>query len=244
MKAVMSVAGIDPSGGAGLYVDLAVIRRLGFYPCGVATVVTYQNTCGIKGLYELGWEVISNQISSILEDLNVVGVKIGLVGNSAYFLSELIKDIEIKVVDPVLTSTTGFDFSNLDVYKHLAKFCDVVTPNVDEAQALANFKIYDIESAKECAERIFEKFGCAVVITGGKLGGVDVAFDGKRFHTIKSEIYDFEVHGTGCVYSTALTCYLAMEYDFFKACELARDFVMNSVKNSLKMGRCLKVVWV
>lgn len=112
MKAVMSVAGIDPSEGAGIYVNLAVIRRLGFYPRGVATVVTYQNTCEVKGTYELDQDVISNQILSIFEDFEVVAVKIGLIGNSAYSISDLMEEIEIKVVDPVLKSTAGFNFSN------------------------------------------------------------------------------------------------------------------------------------
>ncbi len=244
MKAIMSIAGIDPSGGAGLYVDLAVIRRLGFYPCGVATVVTYQNTCEVRGMYELDQDVLANQISSVLEDLDVVAVKIGLIGKSAYSLSDLIKGIDVKVVDPILKSTTGFDFSNLKVYKSLASVCDVITPNAYEARALAGCKVEDVESAKECAKRIFEKFGCAVVITGGGLGGVDVVFDGNEFYTVESKIYDYEVHGTGCVYSSALTCYLAKGHDLFKACELARVFVLNSVKNSLKVGRCLRVVRV
>jgi hydroxymethylpyrimidine/phosphomethylpyrimidine kinase len=244
MKAVMSIAGIDPSGGAGLYTDLAVIRRLGFYPCGVATALTYQNTCEVRGVYELDQQVIANQISSVLDDLDVVAIKIGLVGSSANAIADLIRDVEIKVVDPVLKSTTGFDFSNLNAYKSLARICDVITPNVDEAQALAGCKIEDVESAKDCAKRIFERFGCAVVITGGKLGGVDVIFDGNEFCTVKADIYDYEVHGTGCVYSSALTCYLAKGYDLFKACEFARAFVLEAVKNSLKVGRCLRVVWV
>ena len=240
MKAIVSFAGVDPSGGAGIYVDLAVIKSLGFHPAGVVTTLTYQNTCGVKGVVNLS-KYIEGQADAVFEDLDVVGVKVGLVLKGCEIVARYMRRVDVSVVDPVLVSTTGYDFENLDVYKFLAKHCGVLTPNVDEAQTLAGCKVIDVESAKECAREINRIYGCDVVITGGKLKGMDVIFDGK-FYTVESKIYDFEVHGTGCVYSSALACYLAKGLNLYEACKGARKVVLKAVENSKAVGGCLRVV--
>ncbi|ADB58645.1 bifunctional hydroxymethylpyrimidine kinase/phosphomethylpyrimidine kinase [Archaeoglobus profundus] len=240
MKTVVSFAGVDPSNGAGIYVDLAVIKSLGFHPAGVVTTLTYQNTCGVKGVVNLS-DCIEGQADAVFEDLDIVGVKVGLVLKGCEVIAKYMKKVEVSVVDPVLVSTTGYDFENLDVYKFLAKHCEVLTPNVDEAMALSECRITDLKSARECAKEISRTYGCSVVITGGKLKGVDVIFDGK-FYTVESKLFNYEVHGTGCVYSSALTCHLAKGLNLYEACKNAREVVLKAVENSKTVGRCLRVV--
>ncbi len=243
MKTIVSFAGVDPSGGAGIYVDLRVIAKLGFHPAGVVTVVTYQNTCGIEGMINLR-DLVERQAEAIFEDLDVVGVKVGLVLDGEV-VKRYLESVEVSVVDPVLVSTTGYDFGNIEAYRILANDCDVITPNADEAKALVGWEreLTNIESAKECAKEIARTYGCDVVITGGKLGGRDVVYDGS-FRVIEEKLEGYEVHGTGCVYSTALTCYLAKGFDLYEACRRAREFVHKAVLNSVEVGRCLKVVEV
>ncbi len=249
MRSILSIAGLDPSGGAGILADAKTIRSLGFFPSSAVTVITYQNTCGVYGIYEVKPECLERQILAVLDDLNLAGVKVGLVCSIdlANVIVKLIKNLDVpKVVDPVIKATMGFRFSGKDVYSILAKACDVITPNADEASKLSGIEVKDIESAKEAAKIIADRFGCSVVITGGSLGGKDVVFDvnTRRVFVIEGEVIDMEIHGTGCVYSSALTCYLAKGLGLYEACKEARVFVHKAVMNSVEVGRCLKVVGI
>ncbi len=242
MKSVLTIAGLDPSGGAGILADVRTIRALGFHPSSVVTVITFQNTCEIFGVEEVDADSIRNQISAVLNDLDLAGIKIGLVRSeeSARAIADSISDLDVpKVLDPVLKATVGFEFSNVRVYEILAEICDVLTPNAYEASAMSGIEVRDLDSALKACRIIRKKFGCDVVVTGGSLGGKDVIHDGTvvEHGTIRGE-----VHGTGCVYSTALTCYLAKGFELREACRRARDFVHNAVLNSVEVGRCLRVV--
>ncbi len=247
MKSVLTIAGLDPSGGAGILADVKTIKDLGFFPSSAVTVITYQNTCGVYGIYEVEPECIERQISAVLEDLNLASVKVGLVcsKNQAKVIAKLIKGLGIpKVVDPVIKATVGYEFSGKDVYSIIAEACDIITPNADEASKLSEMEVKDVKSAEEAARVIADRFGCSVVVTGGKLCGKDVAFDvntGKTF-VIEDKIVDAEIHGTGCVYSSALACYVAKGLNLYDACKKAREFVYKAVINSAEVGKCLKVV--
>ncbi len=244
MKSVLTIAGLDPSGGAGILADVKTIRALGFFPSAVVTVVTFQNTCKIEGMKEIDPESIERQISAVVNDLNPIGIKIGLVCSkeSAKTIAKLIENVDVpKVVDPVIRSTVGFEFSSEVVYSILAEACDVITPNADEASRLSGIHVKDLKSAEIAAKIIAEDFGCDVVITGGSLGGKDIVFDSGRVFVIEGDILEFEVHGTGCVYSSALTCYLSSGLELYEACKKAREFVYKAVLNSVEVGKCLKV---
>ncbi len=245
MKSVLAIAGLDPSGGAGILADVKTIRALGFFPSSVVTVITFQNTCRVNGIREIEAECIERQISAVLDDLKLAGIKVGLVCSkrSAKAIAKLIKDLKIpKVVDPVIKATVGFEFSGEDVYSILAEVCDVITPNADEASKLSGILVRDVKSAERPARSIADMFGCSVVITGGSLGGMDIVFDSGRVFVIEGEIVRSEIHGTGCVYSSAITCYLAKGLSLREACRRAREFVYKAILNSAEVGRCLKVV--
>ena len=249
MRSILTIAGLDPSGGAGILADVKTIRILNFFPSSAVTAITYQNTCAVYGIHEVEPECLERQILAVIEDLKLAGVKVGLVCsvNLASVIAKLIKDLDVpKVVDPVIKATTGFKFSGKEVYSILAKVCDVITPNADEASKLSEMEVKDVESAKEAAKAIADRFGCSVVVTGGSLGGKDVVFDVDtgRLFVIEGKIINMEIHGTGCVYSSALTCYLAKGLSLHEACNRAREFVYKSVMNSVEVGRCLRVTGV
>jgi len=247
MRSVLAVAGLDPSGGAGIIADVRTIRALGFFPSSVVTVITFQNTCGVKGIREIDAECVERQISAVLEDLRLAGIKIGLVCSerSAKVIAKAVGNLNVpKVVDPVIKATTGFEFSGESVYSVLAEVCDVITPNADEASRLSGIPVRDVRSAENAAKVISETFGCSVVITGGSLGGRDVVFDAGRTFVVEGEVTGSEIHGTGCVYSSALTCYLAMGLKLYDACKKARKFVHRAVIDSVEVGRCLRVAGV
>ncbi len=247
MRSVLAIAGLDPSGGAGILADVKTIKALGFFPSSAVTVITYQNTCGVYGIYEVKPVCLERQISAVLDDLNLAGIKIGLVcsTNLANVIAKLIKGVEIpKVVDPVIRATTGFKFSGKEVYSILAEACDIITPNADEASKLSEMEVKDTKSAEEAAKVIADRFGCSVVVTGGSLGGKDVIFDidTEKTYVVEGKIINIEIHGTGCVYSSALACYLAKGLSLHEACKKARKFVHKAVINSVRIGRCLEVV--
>jgi len=245
MKSILTIAGLDPCGGAGIHADILTISSLGFHPCSVVTVITFQNTCTISGIFEIESDAIREQILAVIKDVNLAGIKVGLVCSKdvAKTVAEIISRIDVpKVVDPVIKATVGFKFTDGNVYKILAKACDVITPNTYELSVLSQCNVRSIEDVKKAARLIAEKFNCSVVVTGGSLGGKDVVFDKNNFYIIEEELVEKEVHGTGCVYSSALTCYLAKGFDLLEACEKARKFIYNAVKNSKNIGKCLPIV--
>ncbi len=246
-RSVLTIAGFDTCGGAGIHADIKTINALGFHPSSVITAITFQNTCRISGLMPVPPDVVEKQISAILEDLDVASIKIGMVCNMeiARTISENIKKIDVpKVLDPVITASVGFELGSKEVYEVVARACSVITPNVEEAMQFAGVKIDGVETAIQAAKKIAEKLGCSVVITGGGLGGKDVVYDIQQneHSIIEGELIKAEVHGTGCVYSSTLACYLAKGYSLDDSCQMAREFVLNAVRKAKTVGECLPVV--
>ena len=245
MKAVLAIAGFDPSGCAGILVDAAVIRAFGFHPAAVITVLTYQNTCRVSGYVELDPEAVGEQVRMILEDLEISGIKIGLICSREVSeeLSRILSEVDCPtVLDPVIESTTGFRFSSSEVYEPLLKACDVVTPNAFEASEISGVNVVDFESAVKACRIISERFGCSVVVTGGSLGGVDVVWSGE-LQKVEGKMGE-EVRGTGCAYSAALTCCLARGMDLRRACEEARRFVEAAASKPVRIGGCFGVLQI
>ncbi len=232
MRAILIVAALDPSGGAGVVADVKTAKALGFYSCVALTAITYQNTCEIKGVFQMPEEVLKNQIDAVLEDIELSAIKIGV--SKAFDVPET----GVRVLDPVFKATVGHTLGEKRDVERLAEQCDVITPNAYEAEEISGIKVESVEDARLAAKAIAEKFGCSVVITG--VDGVDVAYDGE-FHLVTSEHTGMEVHGTGCVYSTALACYL-VDSSFKGAVVKAREFVASAARKAVRVGRCLPAV--
>ena len=235
MRAILIVAALDPVGGAGILADVKTARALGFYPCVALTAITYQNTCRISGVFQMPDDVLKRQIDSVVEDVELSAVKIGV--SKAFEVPEA----PVKVLDPIIKATVGYELGSKKDYEKLAKRCDVITPNAYEAEQLSGIGVESPDDAKLAAKTTAERFGCSVVVTGVK--GVDVAYDSRNdtFHFVTTEHTGEEVHGTGCVYSTALACYL-VSFSFEEAVVKAREFVSNAARNAIKVGKCLPVV--
>ncbi len=246
---LISIAGLDPSGCAGLLLDVRVIRALGFHPCGVVTALTFQNTCRGYGFEQVSPSAVERQLNSILDDKLVAGVKIGLLNSMevAEIVVSSLKDYgfnkkEPVVWDPVFKSTTKLEFFNesfISVAESLSSIVDVVTPNVEEAELLSGIKINEIALAEKAAKIISRKLKSSVVITGGKLRGIDVVFDGEKAFTVEAEFSPVEIRGTGCIYSSALTCYLSKGESLEDATRLSRLYLLESVKKARLTGKCI-----
>ncbi len=239
---IMAIAGLDESGGAGIVADVRTIASLGFHPAAVITAVTFQNTQRLEGVFDLAGN-IERQIEVIKGDLKIAGIKTGMVYSmdAAKEVKRGIEDMDaVKVLDPVIEASVGGRLSGTDVYRYLLAAYDVVTPNVYEAAALSGIAVKSVDDAIMAAERLYQEANVGVVVTGGSLGGVDVIYDGKA-HFVEAEMGSTTIHGTGCVYSSALTCFLARGEQLIDAARKARLYVIEAVKRAKIVGKGLPV---
>ncbi len=235
-RTILIISALDPSGGAGAVADVKTARALGFYPCLAITALTYQNTCRISGIYEIPVDVVKSQTLAVLEDVDILCVKVGACAREEFL--DVLGGLEVEIVyDPVIRATVGFELTSLDDCLGVAEVSTVITPNESEAELLCRALSLKCEGAEEMAMSIAEALECSVVVTGK----VDYVCDGKKVVEVRGKHTGVEVHGTGCVYSTALACYL-VENDFFKAAKLAREFVSEAAENPVYAGKCKPVV--
>lgn len=234
MKIILTISALDPSGGAGVSADIKTVKALGFHPCSIITALTTQNSIKLSSIFPVPSELIKEQFLALLEDFEFSAVKIGVIPNLevAKAVLDCIKKLECPIVlDPVLNASVGGKLGDKSAYELLMPEVSVITPNYSES------KIFGLkEDPEELALEIFNKYGCSVVITGGELKGKDVICEKGKIYTVEADLITGSFHGTGCVYSTALACYLAMG-DLEFAARKARIFVLESVKRGLRLGR-------
>ncbi|ADL06818.1 bifunctional hydroxymethylpyrimidine kinase/phosphomethylpyrimidine kinase [Thermosediminibacter oceani] len=247
MKLALTIAGSDSGGGAGIQADLKTFSAHGVFGMSVITSVTAQNTKAVIGVEDISPEMVYLQIKAVFEDLPPDAVKIGMV-SSASIIRSVAKGLdefgpEKVVLDPVMISKSGHALLKPDAVEALKREllprCLVVTPNIPEAKALTGMSIKGVEDMERAAEKIMS-YGCrAVVVKGGHLEGdaVDVFFDGREFHRLKSErIFSRNTHGTGCTFSSAIAANLALGRDLFTAVKLAKEYITGAIKNSMDIG--------
>ena len=247
MKYVLSIAGSDSSGGAGIQADIKTITCLGAHALTVVTAVTAQNSCGITAIQRVSAKVISKQIEAIFDDVKPHGVKVGmlLTGGAIRAVARMIKRYKVSgiVVDPVLKASTGkglLEPGAVSLLKEvLLPLAGVVTPNLDEASILTGHPVKNVRTMKEASKRI-KDLGPDVIITGGHLKNrsVDLMYDGRMFYQFSGpRIKTRHTHGTGCVFSTALATYLAMDHDLEKAAGLSHDFTRQAIEKGYACGK-------
>ncbi|MBI4379021.1 MAG: bifunctional hydroxymethylpyrimidine kinase/phosphomethylpyrimidine kinase [Nitrospinae bacterium] len=257
MKRVLTIAGSDSGGGAGIQADLKTFAALGVYGMSAITSVTAQNTVGVQGIHDLPPEFVALQIDSIVSDIGVDAAKTGMLSSSAIILAVASKVKEYKipnlVIDPVMYAKSGDTLLKPDardtLINKLLPLSTLITPNIPEAEFLSGKKIKDIEDMKGAGERIKEKVGVDVLVKGGHLysplqrGGtgeaaVDILYAGGEFFRFESErIETKNTHGTGCVYSAAIASELAKGYTLYDAVKRAKDFITSAIRNSLEIGK-------
>jgi hydroxymethylpyrimidine kinase / phosphomethylpyrimidine kinase / thiamine-phosphate diphosphorylase len=255
VQAALTIAGSDSSGGAGIQADMKTMSALGIYSCTVITAITAQNTLNVDHIFPLSADIIKKQIMSVLSDIPIHAIKIGMVYNNEIItaVSDILKNSKIPIVlDPIISAGTGarlLEQEFLSDFKiKLLPFCDVVTPNIHEAEKLSGIKIKNENDIKKTALKI-QKLGAKnVVVKGGHFKNNDkvivdtILNERGKFALIKNpRMKIVEMHGSGCNFSAALTAFLAMKFPMVIACLMANNYVHNSIVNTVKIGKGIPV---
>jgi hydroxymethylpyrimidine kinase / phosphomethylpyrimidine kinase / thiamine-phosphate diphosphorylase len=248
MKRVVTIAGSDTGGGAGIQADLKTIAALGGHGMTIITALTAQNSLGVQSVYPIPLPFIEAQMDAVFTDMGADAVKTGMLWTAAVvkLVAMKLKSFRINrlVVDPVITATDGTRLLDAEgqaaLQETLFPLAALVTPNLPEAAALAGMRVQEIEEMHEAACRIRAYGAEAVLIKGGHLMGdpVDVLLDGSGFTEFPSErISMTDVHGTGCVLSAAIATELAKGASLKEAVQRGREMTIASIKAAVQMGQ-------
>lgn len=247
MKNVLTIAGSDSCGGAGIQADLKTFGALGTYGMSVITAVTAQNTTGVFQVREMDVDIVREQINCLFDDIIIHAVKIGMVSNVEIIetIGSCLQDQADTpiVLDPVMVSKSGCHLlrpeSTEALIKVLFPLAEVVTPNLFEAEVITGKKIDSIAEMEEAAVKIHDLGARNVVVKGGHLSGdaVDVIYDGSRFNYLKgTRINTPNTHGTGCTFSSAIAAYLAKGISFPEAVREAKKYINGAIENCIALG--------
>ena len=246
-KILLSVAGYDPTSGAGVLLDLRVFEQLDFQGVALLTSVTAQNTQSVEKTHHLPPDFLWNQYVTLREDVSFSGIKVGMVGSKenipvvARILSDS-PDIP-KVIDPVFKSSSGhwlIDREAIPLYlSEIKGKASVLTPNLEEAGMISEMPVINPEDMEEAARIIYKLTRMPCLIKGGHLLSqkVDLLFDGESAHLYKEEKLDKKVHGCGCFLSSSLLAYLTRGHPLEEAFVLGARLTHKAIKASLQVGR-------
>ena len=248
IKKVLTIAGSDSSGGAGIQADIKTITAHKMYAMSAITALTAQNTMGVDAIYEVSSEFVGKQIDSVFNDIVPDSVKIGMVSSTEIIevIANKLSEYKAKniVVDPVMVSTSGSRLISEDakdaLVNKLMPLATLVTPNIPEAEVLSGMKIEDIEDMKDAAELIYQKCGVSVLVKGGHLvcDATDVLCDKGEISIISSKRIDNpNTHGTGCTLSSAIACALAGGNVLKDAVVDAKKYLSGALEAGLDIGK-------
>ena len=245
---ILSIAGSDCSGGAGIQADIKTISALGGYAASAITAVTVQNTLGVRAVHAIPPEIVCGQIEAVMEDLQPVAVKIGMVSDKELIkvIAEKLKEYKPKniVLDTVMVATSGSPLLKPDsvnaLIEELIPLATVITPNIPEAEVLGNCKIECEKDLKDTAIALYEKYGCNVLVKGGHLNdtATDILCCNGEITEFKGERIDNNnTHGTGCTLSSAIACNLAKGLDLPDAIRNSKEYLVGALKYNLNIGK-------
>lgn len=248
---VLTIAGFDPSSGAGVTADVKTIAAHGCYGVACITAMTVQSTSGVKRVEPCAPELVGDTLRELAADVKIAAVHIGMLGSGkvakavADFLGR--EKVPHVVLDPILRASSGAEL--LDgpgrkvVAEQLLQLAEVVTPNVDEAAALTGLPVGNTDQMRAAAIKLHEMGAASVVVTGGHL---DKAIDLLSFQTrrgVEQEVFKSErqrsnsTHGTGCAFATAMACHLALDRGLPEAVLLAKAYVSAAIAKGHPLGR-------
>jgi hydroxymethylpyrimidine kinase / phosphomethylpyrimidine kinase / thiamine-phosphate diphosphorylase len=247
VNTALTIAGSDSGGGAGIQADLKTFSSLGVFGKTIITSVTSQNSFGVHSTYNLPVDVVAQQFRAISEDKKCQAVKTGMLGNeeTVCLIAKMIKKSRLKnvVVDPVVLSSSGkrlLTRGGLEALKkHLLPLAFLVTPNIKEAELLSGLKIKNPSDRKKAARVILKTGVRAVLITGGHLKGnpEDLLLDDKGVQIFSSErLSKVDIHGTGCVFSSAITAGLTKSIPLRKAVGDAKEYIGQAIVGGVASG--------
>jgi hydroxymethylpyrimidine/phosphomethylpyrimidine kinase len=247
-RCVLTIAGSDSGGGAGIQADLKTFAAWGVYGTSAITAITAQNTIGVTASEPLAADLVAAQIEAVAGDITLHATKTGMLATAAIVeaVAASIEDLDLPnvVVDPVMVAKSGDRLLHDDAIQmvriELLPHARVVTPNIPEAEALSGRVIASLDDAREAARAIHGLGSKAVVVKGGHADGnevVDLLFDGERFQEFRTpRIPTVNTHGTGCTFASALAAALALDESIHEATEQAQAYVAGAIRHALTIG--------
>jgi hydroxymethylpyrimidine/phosphomethylpyrimidine kinase len=254
---VLTIAGFDPSSGAGVTADIKTIAAHGCYGVACITAMTVQSTAGVRRVEAVDPALVTDTLQELASDIPIAAVHIGMLGSAKVvkavveFLGQSsgkagLLRLPNVVLDPILKSSSGTDLLDAAgtklLIEKLIPLADVITPNVDEAAVLTGLKVTDIDEMRAAAKKLHQMGSAAIVITGGHL---EKAIDLLSFTTkrgVEEEVFKAErqrsnsTHGTGCAFATAIACHLALDRGLAEATLLAKTYVNAAIAAGHPLG--------
>ena len=245
----LTIAGLDPSGGAGIIADIKTFTAFGCFATAAVTSLTFQNTTGVFGAIHQTAESVRGQVQPVIEDFEIAAVKTGMLPTREVIeeTARLIREnnLPAPVVDPVVRSTSGFDLIDdaalQAMIEKLFPLACIVTPNIPEAERITNLKIETFEDMKIAARKIYELGAQAVLVKSGHLAHEgqtrDLLFDGTNFEIFSGEFIETTAtHGTGCALAAGIAANLANGKTLREAIKRAKDFVTEAIRTAPLLG--------
>ncbi|OFV91603.1 MAG: bifunctional hydroxymethylpyrimidine kinase/phosphomethylpyrimidine kinase [Acidobacteria bacterium RIFCSPLOWO2_12_FULL_65_11] len=254
MRTALTIAGSDPSGGAGIQADLKTFAAFGVFGLSAITAVTAQDTRGVTAVAPLPAGLVTAQIEAVAEDLEIHATKIGMLATAevVHAVAAAINDFDLPMVvlDPVLAASGGqrlLDAAGVQALcSELLPCARVITPNIPEAEALSGCRIATISDRRRAAERIGAMGVSAVIITGGHEPGpevMDLLYDGSAFFELRApRVGGRRAHGTGCTFASALAAGLALRQALPEAAARAQQYVAGAIAHATAVGKGASVL--
>jgi hydroxymethylpyrimidine/phosphomethylpyrimidine kinase len=249
MRRALTIAGSDSSGGAGIQADLKTFAAHGVYGLSAITAITAQNTMGVTAVEALPSDLVTAQIEAVMSDIGADAAKTGMLANAAIVeaVGAAVEDLQIPllVVDPVMIAKSGARLLDDEavgaVKSELLRRAYVVTPNIPEAETLADMTIATEEDRREAARRLVRLGAASVVIKGGHFPTPDIfdlLYDGHRFRDFRAErVTGTSTHGTGCTFAAALAAHLARGRTLEEAIPEVQAYVADAIRHAPGFGR-------
>ena len=248
MKTALTIAGTDPSGGAGIQADLKAMTLNGVFAMSAITALVAQNTTGVTDIMDVSPEFLKSQLDAVFTDIYPDAIKIGMVSDKDLIIAiaEKLEEYQATniVLDPVMVATSGSKLLKddaIDTLKEkLIPLADLITPNIPEAEILANTKIVDDEDMEMAAQKIYQDFGVNVLLKGGHAindANDFLLVDGKEIWINGNRIDNDNTHGTGCTLSSAIASNLAKGKSIEEAVRFAKKYLEGALKDGLDLGK-------
>ena len=250
MKVVLTIAGSDSIGGAGIQADLKTFEAFGVFGASAITVLTAQNTLGVKEIFEVSPEFVKAQIAAVLEDFEIAAIKIGMLYSTQiiHAIKESIKDLSIPIVlDPVFVSKVGsplLQSEAVEAMKELFEHVTLITPNMYEAKELFGYEYGDsasLESLMACSAPVLIKNHKLEMPDGKK--SIDLLYaNGRKRVFISEALESRNLHGTGCSFSSAIAANLALGKSLEESIEVSKKFIYDAIKCAPNLGHGAGVI--
>jgi hydroxymethylpyrimidine/phosphomethylpyrimidine kinase len=244
---ILTIAGFDPTAGAGVIADIKTFAAFNCYGLAVTTAITVQDTTKVYASAPLSQDLVSEQLQALYQDICIDAVKIGMLASEEIVLAiiDFLKVYQPKfvVLDPLIYSTSGYPLINSNakqvVIDKLFPLVTLLTPNLMEASLLVGEEIQDLTQMKRAAKKLYDSCNSAVLIKGGHLtqDAIDLLYEGNDYKSFVAPRLSYSAHGTGCALSSAITAGLACGNDLIKSIENAKQFITNALKNTKKIGQ-------